>query len=180
MTAEGAAAKRRRANGKGGIERDAARDRYRGHYRDASSERVRLPWCDNRVDAEEQLQAAMEMAAASGGLSVGGGTTLRSWGKAFLDRRELEGNRAAKHDRLRWRYLFKAHFIDWPVASITRRDVKRWMGELNLRKTYGRGRPQKSLKKKPTAPTKVLSWQTKTHALTCSVRRSCARATTRS
>src|SRR5438046_129640 len=104
----------RRARGQGGIEVDRRRGLYRGHDRNSRHEHVRLPWCKNQRDAEEQLQAALEMTAASGGLSVGG-LTLRGWGKDFLDKRELEGNRAAHHDRNRWKqYVLGADFIDWP------------------------------------------------------------------
>ena len=164
MNQKGRAAIGRRRNGNGGIELDAARDRHRGHYSDASGKRVRLPWCDCRADAEQQLQAAIEMATETANVSGGGGVTLRSWGKDFLDARELEGHRASSDDRHRWKYIVRADFIDWPIASISRRDVKRWMGQLNVTKTYGRGRPKKSERKK-IAATRTLAWQTKAHAL---------------
>ena len=48
------AARSRRRKGEGGIEFSKPRNEYRGHYRDARGERVRLPWCANRRDAEEQ------------------------------------------------------------------------------------------------------------------------------
>jgi integrase len=157
------AARVRRRNGQGGIEIDRVRKMFRGQYRDALGERVRLPWCHSERDAEEQLQAALELLQDTHGLSVGG-ITLRSWGNDFLDKREREGNRAVHKDRSRWQYVAGAAFIDWPLASITSRDVKRWMGEMNLRKTHGRGRPKAKAGKR-VFPTKALSWQTKAHAL---------------
>ena len=155
----------KRTRGQGGIEWNKRTGRWRGHYYDAAGQHVRLPWCTTEKDAEQQLQAALELLSGAGGLSVGG-LTLRKWGEKFLDKRELGGNRAAQDDRLRWKYVLVAHFIDWPLGTIGRRDVKRWMGELNLRKTYGRARPQKREKRKAAPPpAKLLSWQTKTHAL---------------
>jgi integrase len=153
---------RRRRRGEGGIEESKKRGMYRGHYRDAGGVHVRLPWCLSRNDAEQQLQAALEMMAASGQLS-GGGVTLRSWGDDFLDKREAEGHRAIEDDRSRWKHVLAADFIDWPTGSITRRDVKRWMVRMNSIKTHGRGNPSK--RKAARKPTKPLSWQTKTHAL---------------
>ncbi len=159
----------RRRRGEGGIESNAVRG-FRGSYYGGKGERVRLPWCRSRRDAEEQLQAALEIAAETGGLSVGG-KTLREWGKDFLDRRELEGHRAAQHDRSRWsQYIVSADFIDWPLGSITRKDVKRWLGALAQRKTFGRGSPPKKpkkgrVRKSPKKPVRFLSWQTRKHAL---------------
>ncbi len=157
----------RRERGQGGIEHDRERGFWRGHYRDARSKRVRLPWCKTERDATEQLQAALELVAEEGGLSAGG-VTLRAWGKDFLDKRELAGHRASKHDRLRWKYVLKADFIDRPLESISRRDIKRWTGQMNLVKTYGRGRPQAKRAKgdrRQSPPHRPLAWQTKAHAL---------------
>jgi integrase len=157
----------RRRRGQGGIEHDRNRGFWRGHYRDSRGQLTRLPWCKRERDALEQLQAALEIMANEGSLSVGG-VTLRAWGNDFLDKRELAGNRASKHDRLRWKYVLKADFIDWPLESISRRDVKRWTGQMNLVKSYGRGRPQAKRangERRPAPPTKPLSWQTKAHAL---------------
>jgi integrase len=160
----------RRRKGRGGVETDAARGMYRGFYTDAACERVRLPWCRSREDAEQQLQAALEMVAESHGLSVGA-PTLRKWGELFLDKRELDGHRAARHDMNRWhQYVVAADFIDWPLESITRRDVKLWLTELKQVKTFGRGSPPARPKKgrrraPPKKPQQFLSWQTRKHAL---------------
>ena len=159
----------RRPNGQGGIEFNKPTGRWRGHYYDAAGEHARLPWCATRTDAEQQLQAALEMLANGNALSVGG-TTLRLWGETFLERRELEGHRAAQHDNSRWSlYIATADFIDWPLESIQRRDVKRWLAALKVRKTHGRGTPPAkrtaNAKKRVSAPKRVLSWQTQKHAV---------------
>ena len=154
---------KRRRKGEGGIEFNKTTELYRGHYRDARGEHVRLPWVTAQRDAEEQLQAALEMMAASDGLSVGA-VTLRKWGEEFLEQRELDGHRAATNDANRWKqYVERADFIDWPVESIARRDIKRWLGELKARLTYGRGSPPE--KRKTKKPKRPLSWQTRKHAL---------------
>src|SRR5262245_32260826 len=154
----------RRRRGQGGVEHDRARGMFRGHYRDASGTLVRLPWCTVRSDAEEQLHAALEMMARTSHLSVGR-LTLRSWGEMFLEKRELDGHRAFQNDNNRWhQYILAADFIDWPLESITRRDIKRWLGELAQRRTFGRGTPRGKGTRRPK-PTRLLSWQTRKHAL---------------
>jgi hypothetical protein len=140
---------------------------FRGVYRDANRARVHMPWCRYRRDAEEQLQAALEEVATENMLPVGG-LTLRAWGVQYLDRRELEGGRAAQKDRSVWKRVLLADFIDWPIRAITRRDVKRWMGVLNQQLTRGRGdqkQNKKRKKKNDKRPLHKLSWQTRTHAL---------------
>jgi hypothetical protein len=153
----------RRPYGQGGIEvrkRDGA---CRGHFRDGRGVLVRMPWCTSRRDAEEQLQAALEELEAAGGLSAGR-ATLRSWGQEFLDRREREGGRNVPSERTIWKkHLETADFITWSLEAIAAKDVKRWMGRMNAKKTRGRGSARaKTTKNRPLRP---LSWQSKTHAL---------------
>jgi integrase len=69
-----------------------------------------------------------------------------------------------------------AHFIDWPLTAITRKDIKQWMATMNARRTYGRATPKsKKAKKANPRPTAFLHWQTKTHAINL-LRRAFARA----
>lgn len=63
--------------------------------------------------------------------------TLRTWGTTWLRRRELNGTRNIATDRSRWEtHIMRAHFADWPLRAIERRDVRTWMDGL-LRKAPG-------------------------------------------
>jgi site-specific recombinase XerD len=60
-----------------------------------------------------------------------GAMTLRAWGARYLDRRELAGNKNIGTDRSRWKvHVLAAHFIDWPLQNIQRRDIKDWLAEM--------------------------------------------------
>jgi len=151
----------RRPRGQGGIERRKSDGACRGLFRDARGELVRMPWCVSRRDAEEQLQAALEEMQDAQGLPTGR-LTLRTWGKDFLDRRELSGGRNVASERLLWKkHIDAAHFADEPVEAITTKDVRSWMARMNAKKTNGRGTSKHADRKR----LRFLSWQTKTHAL---------------
>ena len=161
----------RRSRGHGGIETRKSDGACRGHFRDARSELVRMPWCTRRLDAEEQLQAALEALENTNGVAAGG-LTLRAWGTDFLERRELDGGRNASSERLLWKkHIAEADFIDWPVESIMATDVRSWMRRMNAKKTHGRGdagpasRKATQAKRPKARPLKPPAWQTKTHAL---------------
>jgi len=154
---------RRRPRGQGGIETRKSDGACRGHFRDARGVIVRMPWCGSRRDAEEQLQAALEELEAANGLSTGS-LTIRTWGKDFLDAREVNGGRNLASERLLWKtHIETAEFIDCPLEAITSKDVKRWMARMNTKKTSGRGAHKATAKKE--RPLRHLAWQTKTHAL---------------
>src|SRR5262245_37955726 len=91
-----------RPRGQGGIEVRRSDGACRGNYYYARGQRVRMPWCADRRDAEEQLQAALEELEAGASFSAGG-YTLRAWGNDFLDRREKEGGRNTKSERGLWK-----------------------------------------------------------------------------
>ena len=158
----------RRSRGRGGIEPRKDGLAFRGNFYDARGQRVRMPWCSTRRDAEEQLQAALVELQGSGGVA-GGGLTLRGWGIDFLERRALDGGRNAKSESLLWvKHIESSDFIDWPLESITAADVKSWIKRMNTKKTHGRGTfkvQTESGKKRKEGPLKALAWQTKTHAL---------------
>ncbi len=84
-------------------------------------------------DTEEEAHRELDLAIArlvEGHGAVGDGT-LRGWGAAWLDRRELGGSRNVATDRSRWgRHVMRARFADWPLPRIRRRDVRAWVESL--------------------------------------------------
>lgn len=91
-------------------------------------------------ELEDDAHAACDAHAAvtAGAGLMPGSMTLRAWGKKFLDRREAgtcagqeEPARDIKSDRSRWKHhIESAEFIDWPIHTIARRDVKDWLQTL--------------------------------------------------
>lgn len=153
----------RRKKGQGGLETRKSDGAVRGTFRNARRELIRMPWCNDRVDATEQLQAALEEMEATQGLSSGGGMSLRTWGKDFLDQRELEGGRNASSEKALWKkHIATADFADWKLETVQTKDVKRWMVAMNSKKSRGRGGNIRANEQRALRP---LSWQTKKHAL---------------
>lgn len=77
------------------------------------------------------------LALQARGVQPSAALTLRAYGTSWLRRRELSGLRNVKTDRSRWEtHILKAHFADWPLHKIERRDVRTWMDAL-LRKVPG-------------------------------------------
>lgn len=107
---------------------------YRGKFR---ARAPRLP--DGRrpiigSDFETEVEAARacdEHALTLAEAGLASGTTFRVWGDRYLDRRELGGARNIASDRSRWKlHIATAHFADWPLVNIARRDVKDWLARL--------------------------------------------------
>lgn len=87
--------------------------------------RVSLGLCDTREEAEAVLAAALAY-TGPGRRKV---TTLRTYGKGWLDRREKDGHHRHVHvDRSRWaRHIETAPFAGKPIRKITRGDVRAWV-----------------------------------------------------
>ncbi len=103
--------------------------------------RVRIPMADGTrpsigtFDTEEEAHAIREgMLAklATGNVAAVGGVTLRAWGAKWFAEREIAGDvRAIRTEISRWNtHVVAAYFVDWPLASITPRDVAEWVTEL--------------------------------------------------
>jgi integrase len=108
--------------------------------------RERLRSCPTWEDAARLLDGAL--AELADGATAPSGLTLRAWGVIWLEQRELDGVRGIGTDRSRWRsHVEEAHFIDWPITSITRADVVRWLDEL-CSKHARPGRGQKTTAKR--------------------------------
>lgn len=122
----------KRPYGSGTVEKHRGKHRARG-----------APLPDGRrpplgiFEVEQEAHDACDAHAAvtaSAGL-MPGSMTLRLWGKKFLPRREAgtcagqeEPARDIKSDKSRWKlHIEAAEFIDWPIHTIQRRDVKDWM-----------------------------------------------------
>lgn len=92
----------------------------------------RLDPCGTREEAERLLAAALAQLArdpAEGGLSLG------TWGEQVIDRRELEGQRAAKSYRSVWRaHVQTSSLGGLALVTVTRADVVAWVDELAKRR----------------------------------------------
>lgn len=153
-------ARQRRRKGTGGIAL-LADGRYQPSLPTSKKgKRIYFEPVATREEGERVLEQARRDLAAANMVAVGG-TTLRSWGMDFLDKRELSGHLAEKNDRNRWKnYIETAHFIDYPLAAITVKDIKVWRAQVMRRRTRGRG-DHRSKK----APIKALAIQTQKHLI---------------
>lgn len=143
------AARRARGGGTVDITRDG-RFRPRMPALVPGGERPRLDPFDTREEADAALAAAVSVAADV----PRGGLTLRTWGTRLLDRREHDGVRAIDTDRSRWKvHIESAPFIDWPLVTIARTNIRDWLVDLlHKRATGGQGHL--------TAPTRRLGRST--------------------
>ena len=107
-----------------------------------------------REDAESALRGFIALKAKQE-IEDSSIPTLKAWGERWLDRRELEGKRSIDDDRNRWKkHVTRARFYNWPIDTIRRRDVSRWIDTLKAtRASDKRG-------KRP------LSWQVVKHCRT--------------
>ncbi len=123
---------KRRAHGSGTIEMLPS-GRYRVKLPGTAGIRETLGPFATRDEAERALDAAAaDLAEAR--MGVAGGATLRGYGSVWLDQRE-RSVRDVRCDRSRWeRHVLTAHFADWPIASIRRRDVRRWLDGLGKKR----------------------------------------------
>lgn len=105
---------------------------------------------------------------------VGGTLTLRLWGKKYLDRRETgtasgqeERARNIKTDRSRWKlHIDTADFADWPLHTISRREIKDWLNALGRRDAADvRAKDPKKRKASSRRKPRKLSAQTRKHCL---------------
>jgi integrase len=99
--------------------------RFRARAR-AGSERPTL----GSFATEEEAVAALALFAEKYRETVPvAGPTVRSWGRTYLDHRELGGvYRAVQKDRYVWRRVDAAPFADLPLAAVTTRDIRDWVG----------------------------------------------------
>src|SRR5262249_37683210 len=62
------------------------------------------------------------------------GPTLRSWGQAWLDKREVLGDiRSIGDDRLRWKHVEDSRFIDRSLVELTPGDLEKWIEKLQTK-----------------------------------------------
>jgi integrase len=95
----------------------------------AEAESRRRGWLALRASSEVEVDAS----------------TLGSFGKDWLDRRELNGARSIRTDRNRWKkHVLTAPFIDLPLEALTRATLRAWVDKL-MRKRAGDRRDQRSL-----------------------------------
>jgi integrase len=104
---------------------------------------------DTQEEAQGVLNAALRKLAAGQAAPVGG-ITLRAWGERWLTEREISGEvRAIRTDWGRWRtHVETAPFADWPLVSITPRDVYDWAQTLKKKLSATPHRVQKHLSRK--------------------------------
>lgn len=117
-----------RPYGSGTVERFRGRFRARG----APLHDGRRPVLGTFDTFEDASTAADGHAIVTAGAGLAAGTmTLRAWGIRYLARREAAGKRNIYTDKCRWRlHIDTAHFADWPLPTITRREIKEWLRRL--------------------------------------------------
>ena len=148
--------------GTGGVE-ELPSGRFRVRLRLANGERRSSPTFDSREDAERFARGALAELAETP-LAPAGAVTLAGWGDRWLDRRETSGtHRAIATERSTWKnHIATARFADWPLANISRRDVKEWVEALSRKKAL---KPAAWKAGTPTKTTRNLSRQSVVHAL---------------
>ncbi len=116
-----------------------------------------------RGEAERFRDAALAELADNDVAPVGA-MTLLAWGPTWLDRREASGaHRAIVTERSTWKnHVSTAPFASWPLANITRRDVRDWVATLSRKKALA---PAAWKGGTPRTTTRTISRQTVTHAL---------------
>lgn len=131
----------RRRRGTGTIERKNGRFAARL----PTAEREILGVCDTPEEAGRLLDGWLAE-RAEGSIVPLSGTTLREFGEAYLDRRELEGLRAIGTDRSRWAtHIATAPFAGWPLKAITRAAVLDWVDALKKKRAApGHGHARKA------------------------------------
>lgn len=80
---------------------------------------------------EEEADAAILLLAEALSKDVPvAGYTLDSWGRKWLDARELDGvHRSVSRDRHTWKRAAKAKFAGLPLSAITVRDIRGWVAD---------------------------------------------------
>lgn len=113
----------RRPSGTGSVYYDKKRKKWRIRFV-VDGKRQRFGSYDTEAEALDKL-ASLQVEAPQVGI------TLRQWLELHLEARRKEGYRSDKS--VEWvcrSVLFDAPFIDWPLESIERKDVVRWMKTL--------------------------------------------------
>jgi integrase len=116
-----------------------------------------------REEAQRFLDAALTEIAELGAAPTGA-VTLLVWGDKWLDRREVSGaHRAIATERSTWKnHVATAPFASYPLADITRRDVRDWVETLCRKKAL---KPAAWKAGTPARTNRMLSRQSVLHAL---------------
>lgn len=112
--------------------------------------RARLRPCETHDEAERLLDAALAIRAE--GAIEPSGYTLRSWGEAWLDRRDT---RDLATDRSRWGlHVADSPLGELPLGSIERADVIQWLDDMRA-KSAARGKGHKRAPRRKLGRTTV-------------------------
>jgi integrase len=98
--------------------------------------RVRLKVNERRryVGTYETEEEAREVEDAMGQAAPVLGPTLRSWGAAWLDKREVLGDiRSIGDDRRRWKHIEESRFIDRSLVELTPANIETWIEHLQTK-----------------------------------------------
>jgi len=119
---------KRRKRGTGTIERRG--ELFLARLPDA--DRTPLIRDADRAHVERMLDAAVYQLRAG---KVTTATTLGTYGRTVLDRRDREGKRGIAEERNRWKCYVEDGWAcaTWPIASLRRRDVVAWLRDLRAR-----------------------------------------------
>lgn len=108
--------------------------KVRVRYPDPSGVRRHVgtyPNVDEAIEVRDHLRAKRALVKPEGR------HTLRSWGAAWLDRRDRVQHVAGiKHERGRWAlHIIDAPFADWPLEDIRPPNVRAWLDRLALKRS---------------------------------------------
>lgn len=151
----------RRRYGTGSINSQGGR--FRARIRTDDGKRIDLGYYSSWEEAEDVL-AATRAELTDIRWTTPGGITLRSFGEAWLDRREADNiHRSAHKDRSRWKvHIETAPFIDEPIKSINAQEIRRWIESL-LKKPVGQ-KPENNKPGRNKNKCRTLSRSTILHA----------------
>ncbi len=120
--------------------------RWRVRVTDSSGERKTLGTYATEEEANEVLAAALQKMADAELVPVGG-MTVKAWGERWLAQRERLV-RDSRTEANRWRkHVVTAHFGGWPLAAVTRRDVKEWVQSLLVKQAADKYRGKRRARK---------------------------------
>ncbi len=121
------------AAGSGSVDRLPS-GKWRARITVANGERQSLGVFATEDEARAVLDAALAKLASSEFAAVGG-MTLRGYGEKWLAQRELV-LRSPRAEANKWKkHVATAHFANWPLGAITKRDVQEWLDGLFVKRT---------------------------------------------
>ncbi len=142
----------KRDYGTGGVFRNGKNWMVR--IRDEHGKKINLGTYSTQEEAERICLAARKELTEHQWVTPGG-TTLRSYGESWLDRREKDGShRGVDKERSRWKaHIEDAPFIDETLGSIRAADLRSWVRSLLNKKITRTKRTRDGTKRRKSSKT---------------------------